>query len=407
VGNMYPPHHFGGYELAWQGAMRHLREAGHAVRVLTTDLRTSTTEPDDPETHRELRWYWRDGGFPRIGYGERVSLERHNARVLERHLDDLRPDLVTWWSMGGMSLSLIERVSRRGIRSAAFLLDDWLDYGRHADGWMAPFGRFRRTGALAERLFRVPTSVDFGAVDHWVFVSERTRRHALGLGLPLRSPSVAPCGIDPAFLDQAPAQPWQWRLLYVGRIDPRKGVETAIDALDRLPEEAVLTVVGGGDEREEARLRRRAAQTRLDDRVRFEGQHERDALIAYYGAADAVVFPVIWEEPWGMVPLEAMGRGRPVVGTGRGGSGEYLREGHNSLLFEAGDPADLARRLSELAADPHLRERLRAGGLQTAPRHTQPVYNAAVEDVVDQVGRLGGLTARGPRRRGPRAPSRA
>jgi glycosyltransferase involved in cell wall biosynthesis len=90
------------------------------------------------------------------------------------------------------------------------------------------------------------------------------------------------------------------------------------------------------------------------------------------------VFPVRWEEPWGLVPLEAMARGRPVAATGRGGSGEYLRDGENALLFEAGDPAGLARAVARLAEDPALRERLREAGLETAPRHTEVQFNAAV-----------------------------
>src|SRR5438552_15011542 len=113
VGNMYPPHHLGGYELVWRSAVRHLRELGHEVRVLTTDFRLpSPREAADPDVHRELRWWWREHAFPQRPLRERLAIERHNARVLERHLDELRPDVVSWWSMGGMSMSLIERVRR-------------------------------------------------------------------------------------------------------------------------------------------------------------------------------------------------------------------------------------------------------------------------------------------------------
>ena len=55
VGNMYPPHHHGGYELVWESAVEHLRARGHEVRVLTTDTRTDTVETDGPDVHRELR----------------------------------------------------------------------------------------------------------------------------------------------------------------------------------------------------------------------------------------------------------------------------------------------------------------------------------------------------------------
>jgi glycosyltransferase involved in cell wall biosynthesis len=98
-----------------------------------------------------------------------------------------------------------------------------------------------------------------------------------------------------------------------------------------------------------------------------------------YRSHDALLFPVRWDEPWGLVPLEAMASGMPVIATGRGGSGEYLRDGENSLIVPAEDPAALAAAVERLAADPDLRRRLRAGGLETAPRHTEPIFNAAVE----------------------------
>ena len=383
VGNMYPPHHQGGYELVWRSAMEHLRAAGHEVTVLTTDLRLDRAEPDDPGTHRELRWYWRDGGFPRIGYLERIRLERHNHAVLRRHLT-ARPDVVAWWSMGGMSLSLIEHVNRRGIPAVAFVHDDWLDYGRHVDAWLAPFGRLPWLGRLAERLSGVPAHVDFGGVARWLFVSEATRARALAQGLGLRNTGVAHSGIHPAFLDAAPADPeWRWRLLYVGRLDERKGIDTAVEALARLPEPAALTVAGDGDERELRRLRDLAARLGVAHRLRFDGHCSRPELLQRYAAADAVVFPVRWEEPWGLVPLEAMGQRRPVVATGRGGSAEYLRDGHNCLLFPAGDAAALAERLVRLAGDAVLRKRLVEAGRPTALGHTEARFNAQVQEAVE------------------------
>lgn len=107
-----------------------------------------------------------------------------------------------------------------------------------------------------------------------------------------------------------------------------------------------------------------------------------------YRDADAVVFPVEWPEPWGLVPLEAMALGRPVLATGRGGSGEYLVDGVNSLLFRAGEPAALAGALRTLAGDEQLRERLRRAGYETATRHTEEAFNrAALAEMLAAAGR--------------------
>jgi glycosyltransferase involved in cell wall biosynthesis len=292
--------------------------------------------------------------------------------------------------MGGLPLTLIEAVRRRALPAVAFVHDDWLDYGRHVDGWLRLFGGHKRLLApLGTRLAGIPAEVDLGAAARWVFVSEATRRSAGSLGLDLARTAVAHSGIDPLFLDPAPEVDWGWRLLYVGRLDERKGVHTAIESLEQLPQEARLRLVGGWDAAEERRLRELAARLGVTDRVQFDGQLDREPLHTAYGWADVVVFPVIWEEPWGLVPLEAMARGTPVVATGRGGSAEYLRDGENCVLFEAGDAAALAGAVRRLAGDPNLRASVRAGGLATAPRHTEDRFNETVERLLLEAAEAG------------------
>jgi glycosyltransferase involved in cell wall biosynthesis len=347
--------------------------------VLTTDTRLpSASGPEEEDVHRELRWWWRDHDFPRRSLRARLAIERHNGGVLDAHLHDLQPDVVTWWSMGGMSLSLIERVRRRGLPAVGFVHDDWLDYGPRVDQWLRLFAKRPRLAAFAERRLGTPTTVDLDHAARWVFVSETTRQRALASGLDPADTGVAHSGIDPAYLDPRPERPWGWRLLFVGRIDPRKGIDTAVAALAHLPEEATLTIVGEGDPSAERAFNQHAERIGVARRIERVGFRTRPELPAQYETADVVVFPVTWEEPWGLVPLEAMALGRPVVASGRGGSGEYLRDGHNALLFAAGDPAAMAAAVRRLAGDPALRARLREGGSATAARHTEDVFNAAV-----------------------------
>ena len=132
----------------------------------------------------------------------------------------------------------------------------------------------------------------------------------------------------------------------------------------------------------------------MGDRVRLEPARPRAELPAVYDAHDATVFPVTWHEPWGLVPLEAMARGRPVVATARGGSAEYLRDGENCVLFEPGDAGSLASALRRVAGDGELRDRLRKQGLATASEHTEARFHAAVASALEE---LDGL--RRPRRR--------
>jgi glycogen synthase len=389
VGNMYPPHHYGGYELVWRSTVEHLRARGDEVRVLTTDTNTGATEPDAPDVHRELRWRLRDAQFEKASRRVRIAEACHNHRVLDRHLNDMRPDVVAWWAMGGLTLTLLESVRERGVPAVAFVLDDWLDYGLWADPWTHMLrGRRSRAVRAVAALARVPATVDFDGAASYVFCSERTRRHALEQGHGLERTSVANLGIHPDYLDPAPAREWGWRLLYVGRLDPRKGVDTAIEALPHVPDEARLELIGGWDTREEDRLCALAGELGVEERVVFGGQRDRPEILRAYAECDAVIFPVRWEEPWGLVPLEAMGRGRPVAATGRGGSGEYLVDGGNCVLFEAGDASALAEALKRLADDPELRRRLYDGGLETAAKYTEPLYNEAVERALREAATL-------------------
>ena len=378
VGNFYPPHdQRGGYEAVWYSAMEHLRAQGHQVRILASDFRSPAGPPDEPQVFRELRWYWQDHEFPRRSAAACLAIERHNAAVFARHVSDFAPDVVSWWSMGGMSMSLLEHARRSDLSAVAFVHDDWLDYGRSVDAWHRRFGQGVRA-LIAERLAGVPCPVDFARAARYAFVSDRTRAHALASGVSIPHWTVAHSGIAESFLQPAPESAWQWRLLYVGRIDPRKGIDTAVRALAELPR-ATLDIAGSGAPEEVDRLRHVASELGVTERVRLLGGRSKSELHRLYGAADAVVFPVVWDEPWGLVPLEAMARGRPVIATGRGGSSAYLREGDNCLLFAAEDAGALAAAVVRLADDGELRDRLRAVGLDTAARHTEPGFNATVE----------------------------
>ena len=384
VGSMYPPHHLGGYELMWRSWVLAMRERGDEVRVLASDLRLADGGAEDPEVHRELRWYWRDHEFPRLGMGERLALERHNMRVLDRHLAELQPDVVNWWAMGGMSMALLEHARRAGVPAVGVVVDEWMVYGPKVDQWQRAAARLGLLAGAAGRLTGVPTNVDLAGTADWVFVSETVRRNALESGLSLERSTVAHGGIDPELYREAPEQPWHGRLLCLGRLDRRKGIHVAIRALTDLPAEMSLDVVGSGDEDYAAELSNLVDELGLAERVRFS-RPPRGELPAVYAQADALLFPVLWEEPWGLVPLEAMAVGTPVIATGTGGSGEYLRDGENALLYSpADDPVAVAAAVRRLAGDSELRSTLRAGGLATAAGHPDSAFNDAVRHALAQ-----------------------
>jgi glycosyltransferase involved in cell wall biosynthesis len=227
--------------------------------------------------------------------------------------------------------------------------------------------------------------VDLDGAAVWLFNSERMREKTRAAGWSLPRSEIAHPGIDDALFVPAKPRPWQWRLLYLGRLDERKGVHLAVEALAELPPEATLVLQGSGDERYVASLRERAAAASVSARVEF-GTAPRERIPDVYADADALLFPVQWDEPWGLVPLEAMAVGRPVIATGTGGSSEYLQHEHNCLLYEPRDSAAaLAAAVRRLAGDEPLRDRLRANGLSTARGYTERAYNEAIERALTEI----------------------
>jgi glycosyltransferase involved in cell wall biosynthesis len=354
-----------------------LVDRGHEVTVLTSDLREPGVVDPPGETsarvpvRRELSAWFRDDLLYAPGPLERWRMERESQAALRRALDDTEPDVVFVWQMGALSLGLLTTIARRRVPVVVAVYDDWLSYGPDLDAWSRPFRRLPRPlAALAGRVVGLPTvAPDVGTLGDLCFISEVTRRRAEELAkVSLPHSAIVYCGIDGRLFSPGPgdrgSRAWEGRLLYVGRYDPRKGIETAIRALADLPG-ATLEVQGTGDHNELRRLTALVAELGLGDRVAF-GAVPRAELVDRYRAADALVFPSEWEEPFGLVPLEAMACGTPVVATGVGGSGEFLLDGVNCVRYPAGDPAALAKAVRRLADDAALRQRLVELGAATA-----------------------------------------
>jgi D-inositol-3-phosphate glycosyltransferase len=144
---------------------------------------------------------------------------------------------------------------------------------------------------------------------------------------------------------------------------------------------AQLLVVGGDADEppdgHEARLRQRVRALELDDAVRFLGPQSQDVLQRYYVAADVTVLPSYYES-FGMVALEAMACGSPVVASRVGGLTTTVRDGVTGFLVREGDVVDLADRLGELLEDTDLRARLGAEGVRWAARHRWPCVAEAI-----------------------------
>ena len=374
--NWYPPHHFGGYEVLCADVMEGLHARGHEVHVLCSDAVVPGAPPVETSpfpVHRRLAMYWRDGAPWTPPLSQRVALERANQRTFDEVVTQVEPDVISVWHLGAISLSLLTSIRRRRLPVVYAVCDDWLVYGIALDPWSRlwnPSPLRRLAGHGAARILRTPAALpDLGAEGCFCFLSRFTRESAR-LGSPWTfavDPVVYPGITRSAFAppDDAPPRAWGWRLLYTGRLDPRKGTDTLLRALAKLPPEATVSFLGRGEQAERARLERLAGEMGLAERVVFDPV-TRAQLPEAYASHDCFIFPSEWPEPFGMVPLEAMASGTPVVATGVGGSAEFLADRVNCLMFTPGDEVGLSEAVLRLAESPALRATLRRGGWRCA-----------------------------------------
>ncbi|WP_285241938.1 glycosyltransferase [Pseudarthrobacter sp. MEB009] len=199
------------------------------------------------------------------------------------------------------------------------------------------------------------------------------------MGIDAAKISTAPCGVDLDFFapdGPADARRRRHRVLSVGRLVPRKGVDLVIRALPHLQaagfDDVELLIVGGGGnalaldpDSEVRRLLDLATRLGVANHVSLHGQVPRDAMPGIFRSADAVVCAP-WYEPFGIVPLEAMACGVPVVAAAVGGLQDTVVDRGTGLHVPPRDPAAIAAALAMLLADKALRTRLGSAGEQRA-----------------------------------------
>jgi D-inositol-3-phosphate glycosyltransferase len=208
---------------------------------------------------------------------------------------------------------------------------------------------------------------------------------------------VIPCGVDlDAFTPATPASRAAARraldldetptLLFVGRLDPIKGIDLLLESVSLLRTPARLLVVGGdpGGDPEVERLRARAAELGIAARVRFPGAVPQRNLPAYYHAADAVVVSSRYES-FGLVAVEALACGVPVVASAAGGLPSIIREGVNGLLVPWRTPQAFAERIDLLLEDAALAERLRANANASVERFDWQHIGDRVRDLYQRL----------------------
>ncbi len=221
-----------------------------------------------------------------------------------------------------------------------------------------------------------------------------------------RKVEIIPPGVDlntfhPIPMAEAKARigvpPTDTMLLFVGRIEPLKGVDTLFRAMkllrDRgaMPPHLCLSIIGGDpshdaaqDNAEMERLKALRQELGIGDLVAFLGKRDQDSLNDYYASAQAVIMPSHYES-FGMVALEAMACGTPVIASEVGGLAFLVRDEETGFHVPDRDPEALCDRLQWIINDPALQQRLGSQAAEYAKEYAWPLIAERIVKVYEAV----------------------
>ncbi|MDX1502564.1 MAG: glycosyltransferase family 4 protein [Thermoanaerobaculia bacterium] len=203
-------------------------------------------------------------------------------------------------------------------------------------------------------------------VDRYIALTESGRRRFIEGGLP-----AAKLAVKGNFLadDPGAGAGGGGFALFAGRLAPEKGLDTLLRAWRVIGRRLPLQILGDGPLAERVRT-----EARTTEGVEWLGSRPRDEVLRKMGEAALVVVPSEWEEPFGLVVIEAFAKGTPVVAAAIGALPSLVDEGRSGFLFPAGDAEALTARVEEFLGLGETGDRLRAAARAAfAERHTAEV----------------------------------
>jgi len=333
-----------------------LRLRGHDVRILTSSHGLQRGSEGD------VIRLGKGFSMPSNGSVGTITLSPRYVSQARELLDRERFDVLHFHEPFVPFLSLVLLRESQSVNIGTF----------HAYGGWSPAYEFgsRAMGGYADRL-------------HGRIAVSAAARHFIDRYFP-GDYKVIPNGVDAErFRRSVPLARWQdgtRNLLFVGRFEPRKGLLDLLKAYRVLRKTGChcrLLVVGGGPQEREAR---RYVATRRLVGVEFLGRVSDDEKTQLFRTADVFVAPATGRESFGIVLLEAMAAGAPIVASDIHGYKGVLRRGREGLLVPPHEPKQLAASISRILEDRDLAAGMSAAGLVRAEEFSWPRVTAKVDD---------------------------
>ncbi len=223
-------------------------------------------------------------------------------------------------------------------------------------------GSYAQSTAMAVMLADMRRRGLFEQVRCWVAISHAQKDAHVRMGIPAERIAVVHHFLERDEAVPVPEFPENGYGLFIGRLSPEKGVDRLLRAWAMLDGKRQLVIAGDGPER--ISLQTLATSLNLKN-VTFAGFVEASAQRELWAGAAFSIVPSVWQEPFGMVVLEAWAQGRPVVAHRIGALPEIITEGVNGFLADPTDPSELAKVLENAFLADRTLEEMGQAGLKT------------------------------------------
>jgi glycosyltransferase involved in cell wall biosynthesis len=340
LSNYYPPYFEGGYEISCQETVDYLLSMGNQVYILTgtKGLASPVSSLGILQSGIAERIYryidYRQGGFL-----QKHQVEVFNYRVTKEAIKQVKPDIVYIWNMKAISIAPVIAVQHSKLPRLYDIGDFWIYTYQNP--------------SLAGKLFRwlkavLPFTIGGKLHIDPVLVIARWMQIEISKTLGSKHIHVIPRGIllPPDRANKSRHSPF--RLLFMGRIEPLKGLHLCITALHQLCEthpdlDYELNIFGEEDQPYGADCHQLVKKYHLQEKIHFMGKTlDTDSV---FWEHDAVLMPTLAKEAFGRVIIEAMARRCPVIATAAYGPAEIISHGSDGYLFPSGDVDALAQQI--------------------------------------------------------------
>ena len=360
----YYPDILGGYEVGCSLVTEELIRRGHNVTVLTTDCRRKLF-PRRDNIFRILPYNLSDTGIFFLDFILRIIKEIKNLILLKQFLKKKTFDVIYVWSIRGFFTTSMISLEKMKTPMIYYLFDNWtVDLKGHVPiGWFCNMEKYHFIKIILKNFYLLLgcNPVRLPEINYPQYCSSVIKKQFESV-YPHSERPIIHFGIQKERYPYSFKKLVQKKIIWLGRLCSEKGLHIAFEAvhiLKKIYPEITLDIYGGFDRQQNKYIQSLFMCYGSPDYIFFHQSVPHEQIPGVLSQYDILIFSSMWNEPYGLVPLEAMAAGVVVVSTGDGGSIDYSRDGYNCLLYNPSDAQDCSEKIRALFDNPELYQRIR------------------------------------------------